>query len=1163
MIPCENLFLEVQALRDDTIWFILDEDSLNGPAVLAPNDWEESKYFKWFKVNRSYHNLPETDNQFPYTYASAADKYAQFNDDSSITLYYRPQESVGNTCRDGVDNFVCTGLDNGGTGDQLQYSLTLKRKGLGKDEEGIPEWETQKGEGLYQIFGWEQDFAGTTYPNGIAAGDDQFPKYALGRDPDNPTNDPANPNADANIIVDETWPDQFNSFVPGWDIRYKADEDDPSIIYSLGTPRSLLKDMPELEEEDNNINFNRNHPEYMGDYPVYWEPPLLFVDGEYKRWEDLHNNGFPLVVRTTQYWTETYMFLPEDTIVPEVFAQPAYQPQLSPLQTNDQPILQSGPNNVFTLSTTTYAPYGEIPEYQNVNITMICDNPENPEVEVRELVYEESVNNFNYRWQATIPTNTNAMQLVVDWEFGESSGRIIEDYLVIWEAGDPGQTPEAVLPGFDNYVRSTNPEIWFGNQLEDRTQRVLDNYGDGDTGGIWEFLPNFATTVMSGGYLNTPGDVDWLARYKPGSPAITEHPWLGSYYDDVDDCLKNGPLGPQPPAGSGSTLYFHFKGPRVNVGPLQWYTDENLTDYINGEPLDHSFLGYYEFDHAHTNEETVNENGEPLNQMATCRAVQRRLGPDFRNVNEFSDVQYVARMGYHTLVISVDQSFQVSNVCDPDASVNIFWYDWSGDTEFREFMKMPQSFLYLEDVWTSEDTELLAFGSWQREMTIEEVTDVLLKRTLPADPTQQPKTPEEIEAWFESVRPTAFQLGDSPSGQYTLVLNLSPLDGEVDLLEGVGAPEKGFEWVDVLTDTSQINIDRGFDIDQGVLGVPFVGTMVATIQDTNLDIAATKEIKIASTVRLRAGNTIVYTGILNALEYDWNPGKSPVLFLESWDGVALLNSALMRERTYEKYDERIKAAAAALGLPVRVYQMPDGGEYRDLTPVDDALTGLQQVTRALDSEGSAAWVDRNGMLNATTREWYKNAIGATAAPLVLGNTMDFTENPHVMGGYANAYCLSDFTYENSTRKVINGLTLANETEEEDTGLDENGSPVVTKNGVRTNYDFRDENSERIYGTASIRLNTNLPDDTGALSEYADYIFNTFGLPRERIRNVEFPVDRFEDLTIPDEISLDIGENVDIFIQAPDGRVVMDKIHVISQVRHRITPTEWLMQLELI
>ncbi|NDG22128.1 MAG: hypothetical protein EB162_05685, partial [Euryarchaeota archaeon] len=171
MIPCENLFLEVQTLRDDTVWFILDKDSLNGPAVLAPNDWEESKYFKWFKINRTFHNLPFNDSQFPYTYAYASDKYAQFNDDSSITLYYRPQESVANECREGVNPFNCTGIENG---EQLQYSLNLRRKGLGKDEEGIPEWETEAGDGI-QVFGWTPDLAGTTYPDGIAAGDSAFP----------------------------------------------------------------------------------------------------------------------------------------------------------------------------------------------------------------------------------------------------------------------------------------------------------------------------------------------------------------------------------------------------------------------------------------------------------------------------------------------------------------------------------------------------------------------------------------------------------------------------------------------------------------------------------------------------------------------------------------------------------------------------------------------------------------------------------------------------------------------------------------------------------------------------------------------------------------------------------------------------------------------------
>jgi hypothetical protein len=1136
MIPCENLFLEVQALREDTVWFVLDKDTLNGPAVLAPAEWEESKEFEWVKINRAYHNLggagADGGSQFPWSDAWPGDKYAKFNDDSSITLYYRPQESQGNECRYTVNEFYCEGLD-ANTGAQLSYELTLQRSGLGKDEEGIPEWEVQKDDVGDNYFTWVRAVEGQETLGGQPVKeiteDGKFPwNYGNSLDLDTP---------------EGTWPDQFMSLVPGWDVDG-----------TTATPRSLLKDFPELEQEDDDIYYNRNHPEYLGALPVYFEPEPLFIDGEYKRWEDLHNNGFPLVLRSTEFWTETYMFLPKDMVIPPSFDQPAYQPTLFPQRANDTPNILSGRDTQFTLSTIAFR--GEIPEYQNLNISMICDNDENPIVEVKDLNYEELTDRFNYTWKGFVPHNTNALQVVVDWEFGSSSGQLVEELLVIHYAQGLGQYPEGVHPNFNEHVLSLDPDIWFGDQLETREQRFVTNFGSEDTGSgdgssLWQWIPNAETANSdgAGGFYGVirdsdQGTMDLLLRNTQTYQPVIEHPWLGSWWGG--DCWRDGPIGPQPPAGSGTTLYFHYKGPVHNVGPFPWFTDATLTRYWRGDPENGQFEGRSEW----------NESKDIYSRM-------RRLGTEFKEELDYSNQADMDVDGYHTVIMTVDQSYQ-TNFCDTTKTVWLYNYDWTNDSYFIAVPDIPQSLMFLEDIWTSHNTELLAFGAWRREMSRVEIESEtqLLKRDLPPAPDELPKTLEEIEAWFESIRPTTFEVGESPSGAYTFVLNLSPLDGEVDLLEGVGAPEKGYEWIDVLTDASQINIDRGFDIDQGVLGVPFVGTLVATIQDTNLNIADTKEIKIASKVRLRAGNTTVWTGILNTLEYDWNPGKSPVLFLESWDGVALLNAALMRPRDYEKYDARIKAAAAALGLPVRVYPAVDG-DYRDLTPVDDDLTGLQQVIRALDSEGSAAWVDKDGMLNATTREWYKNAVEATAAPLVLGNTTDFTDNPSVMGGYANAYCLSDFTYENSTRKVINGLVLANETQEEESGLDDLGNPIIVKNGVRTNWDFRDENSERIYGSASIRLNTNLPEDTGALSEYADYIFNTFGLPRERIRNVEFPVDRFEDLTIPDEIGLDIGEGVDILIQAPDGRVVMDKIHVISQVRHRITPTEWLMQLELI
>jgi len=1174
MIPCENLHLEVQSVADETLWFQLDKDYLNGQsatqaygnrAVIAPNDWEESREYKWFLVNRAWHHHKAIDWQnydlFPYSKVGANDKYCQLNDDSSFTLYFRPRESHGNTCvpffEDPDRPDPCDGLDPN-TGEQTQYSIVFRRKGLDKEEEGIPEWEAQAKSrtGLFPIIGWTPD-------NKIDDGDGVNLPWGEGTVANEDFDEPCD-TCDFLYPTPPDWnPTQYDgdSFAPGW--SNTPDE--------YTTPRDLVLDIPGIEEEDWRIANDPNYEGYQGHWPVYFNSEGLRMDqdGYLRNWYDLHNNGNPLYIRSTEYWTETYIWLPVGTVVPEVFDDPAYQPVLKPEPADGSGNFFEFPsgNMNFRLTTYTYAPFEQPPENRNITITMICDNPDRPNIEPENFTYRfvpadpntDQRSYFQYEWNGYIPDGTNAMQVQVDWEFGSSSGREVNQYRIEYVPVNSATNPEAILSDFDDYVRSLDPEIWFGNQLEDRTFRVIENYGDGDVGSTWEFLPNFRTTIMGGGYLDPglgSGDIDWLARYKTDAPE--EHPWIGSYYDEVDGCLKDGPGN----SGEGSTFYIHWRGNTAQLGPLPWYMDETESEYVRGNPPDYSWLGKFKIPGSY------DANGDPTTSLTKLRSDLKRVTGGISENSEVIDYepsnsQRLAGKDYHTLIIT-QSKFAPQDGCNPFSSMNIYLYDWRSDILINGGSQNPQSVLFLEEIFTSDSAELLGFGSWRRAMSPTEILNGnLLKRDLPPDPNQVPKTLEEIQEWWDSVNPGPFFLRqESPSGMYTLVLNLSPLDGEVDLLEGVGAPPKGNEWVDIITDASQINIDRGFDIDQGVLGVPFAGTLVATIQDTNLNIAEAQKINVASPVRLRAGGTIIWSGILNALEYDWNPGKSPVLYLESYDGVALLNAALMRPRDYETYDARIKAAAAALGLPVRVYPAVDG-DYRDLTPIDDDLTALQQVIRALDSEGAAAWVDREGTLNATTREWYKNAVEATSAPLVLGNTTDFTDNPSVMGGYANAYCLSDFTYENSTRKVINGLVLANETQEEESGLDELGNPILVKNGVRTNWDFRDENSERIYGSASIRLNTNLPEDTGALSEYADYIFGTFGLPRERIRNVEFPVDRFEDLTIPDEIGLDIGEGVDIYIQAPDGRVVMDKIHVISQVRHRITPTEWLMQLELI
>lgn len=156
-------------------------------------------------------------------------------------------------------------------------------------------------------------------------------------------------------------------------------------------------------------------------------------------------------------------------------------------------------------------------------------------------------------------------------------------------------------------------------------------------------------------------------------------------------------------------------------------------------------------------------------------------------------------------------------------------------------------------------------------------------------------------------------------------------------------------------------------------------------------------------------------------------------------------------------------------------------------------------------------------------------------------------------------CLSAFQQVSDTKQVINGITFYNYEIE----LVENSEGQTEKREIPKTYTYGDSASARLYGSADIRLTTRLDPET--LPAYASYIFDHWSIPKTKIENIEWPVDRFDSLDIPDTIELDIGDAVRVALKDPliDDHLMVDSVQRISRIKHTITPTEWLMKTELI
>jgi len=402
------------------------------------------------------------------------------------------------------------------------------------------------------------------------------------------------------------------------------------------------------------------------------------------------------------------------------------------------------------------------------------------------------------------------------------------------------------------------------------------------------------------------------------------------------------------------------------------------------------------------------------------------------------------------------------------------------------------------------------------------------------------------------------------SGYNTLVLNTSCIESQVDLLEGYGAAGPGMAWVDLITDTTDIKIERGFDSAQGVVGTPIAGVLSANITDPYLDALATQRVAIGQRCRLRAGGTIVFTGVVNTLRSDYNAVDTPTLYLESVDALGLLNAQMVDVRPQENYQTRLQAAVDKVGLNAIIENTTT-----ELNPTEDPMSALDLLVETQDSEGSVCWLDRFGTFYSTNRYWKTNTNTEVLrdsrfysnAKFLFSNNPKGTSNINISGSMEEL-CLSEYRQSADTKEVINGITFYNFVEEEQEGTDDNGDPYIEKTIVRDTFTFESGNSRRLYGDAGVKLTTYLNPST--LPAYADYIFQNYDTPYTKVEKIAFPLDKWKSLAVPQATQLDIGDKVLVEIDDPySGQQLAFNNQRIAKIIHTITPVEWLCELELI
>ena len=407
------------------------------------------------------------------------------------------------------------------------------------------------------------------------------------------------------------------------------------------------------------------------------------------------------------------------------------------------------------------------------------------------------------------------------------------------------------------------------------------------------------------------------------------------------------------------------------------------------------------------------------------------------------------------------------------------------------------------------------------------------------------------------------------SGLNTFVLEESCLDSDIDLLEGWGSTLPDHVWVDVITDATDIEIKRGFDMKQGIVGTPIAGVMEANIQDPYLSGINTALVATGQRVRLRAGNEVVFSGVCNSVRSEYDAVNTPVLRITSVDALGLLNAQMVDVRPQEYYNTRLAEAASKVDLPILQQE-----STTILNPTEDPMSALELLVETQDSEGSVVWLDRFGTMYSTNRYWLDSLADAPVfrnSNFAKQPQFEFSNNPLPeeegqinIGGNRprNQICLSRYKQVADTSQVINGITFYNFVEEEQEGTDDNGDPIIEKVIVRDTFTFESANSRRLYGDAGVKLTTYLPPTD--LVGFADYIFSKYDTPKSKVETIQFPLDKWKSLDVPEAVTIDVGDPVKVRIDDPFSSMTLnDQTQRVAQIRHRISPTEWLCELDLL
>lgn len=375
------------------------------------------------------------------------------------------------------------------------------------------------------------------------------------------------------------------------------------------------------------------------------------------------------------------------------------------------------------------------------------------------------------------------------------------------------------------------------------------------------------------------------------------------------------------------------------------------------------------------------------------------------------------------------------------------------------------------------------------------------------------------------------------------LLGVSELGTDRLAFGGVGGVDETYQWIELFCDSSEINIQRGFNMNSNIFGQAEASEMVAVVHNPTIDPFSNERISPNLPVRLSVlvdeEWEVLFVGWLRKALTKYPRSGPPSVTLTAYDDIQRLANIQAQATTSQSFSARLDALATVAAVDITTT-----GSTVTLAEINTYRSIWDIMNIAANSEGGFVYSNRQGSFEARGRSASAPSITIDFSDYHGAFTDDFTDEFQTANPLHACYTDIEISYD--TSNVINSMNVTNISD-----VDSEGEDIEENVGVWT-----ETSSINSYGESNLSVLTNLTD-LSDVEDLKDYVFDTYANPARRVESLTFtPHYLWQTL-------VDVGDYVHVSYHKTDSyETLVDDDFMVTNVSHSISPGEWEIKLEL-